>query len=131
MADTVTGPRPSSEGLKELPSSALIMGLYYGSAEVGSAERRRLAHIHALSQRRVWREDDCKDMAQWVAQHLGIGTYKARKLVELNAGGDDPIPQVDPIDERLRGLEAVELRADLGDTPMLEGLVLEPSDSEP
>jgi len=56
---------------------------------------------------------------------------KARKLAELNAAGDDMIPQVAPIDERLRGLEAVELRADLGDTPMLEGLILEPSDSEP
>ena len=56
---------------------------------------------------------------------------KARKLSELNAAGDEPIPQLDPIDERLRGLEAVELRADLSDTPMLEGLVLEPSDQEP
>jgi DNA recombination protein RmuC len=55
---------------------------------------------------------------------------KARKLAELNAG-DEMIPQVDPIDERLRGLEAVELKADLGDTPMLEGLILEPSDQEP
>ena len=56
---------------------------------------------------------------------------KARKLSELNAAGDEVIPQVDPIDERLRGLEAVELRADLSDTPMLEGLILEPSDQEP
>ncbi len=56
---------------------------------------------------------------------------KARKLSELNAAGDEMIPQVDPIDERLRGLEAVELRADLSDTPMLEGLILEPSDQEP
>jgi len=56
---------------------------------------------------------------------------KARKLAELNAAGDEMIPQVDPIDERLRGLEAVELRAELGDTPMLEGLILEPSDQEP
>lgn len=55
---------------------------------------------------------------------------KARKLAELNAG-DEMIPHVDPIDERLRGLEAVELKADLGDTPMLEGLILEPSDQEP
>jgi hypothetical protein len=31
----------------------------------------------------------------------------------------------------LRGLEAVELKADLGDTPMLEGLILEPSEQEP
>jgi DNA recombination protein RmuC len=55
---------------------------------------------------------------------------KARKLVELNAAGDDPIPLVEPIDERLRGLEAIELRAELSDTPILEGLVLEPSDRE-
>jgi DNA recombination protein RmuC len=55
---------------------------------------------------------------------------KARKLSELNAGGDEVIPQLDPIDERLRGLEAIELRADLSDTPILEGLVLEPSDQE-
>ena len=41
------------------------------------------------------------------------------------------IPQVDPIDERLRGLEAIELRADLSDTPVLEGLILEPTDQEP
>ena len=56
---------------------------------------------------------------------------KARRLSELNAAGDEMIPHVDPIDERLRGLEAVELRADLSDTPMLEGLILEPSDQEP
>jgi DNA recombination protein RmuC len=56
---------------------------------------------------------------------------KARKLSELNAGGDEAIAQVDPIDERLRGLEAIELRAELGDTPMLDGLILEPSDQEP
>jgi|SRR5215203_342624 len=55
---------------------------------------------------------------------------KARKLTELNAGGDEAIPQFDPIDEQLRGLEAIELRAGLGDTPILEGLVLEPSDQE-
>ena len=35
MTDTVSDTRPSSEGLQELPSSALIMGLYYSSAEVG------------------------------------------------------------------------------------------------
>ena len=55
---------------------------------------------------------------------------KARKLTELNAAGDEAIPQLDPIDEQLRGLEAIELRAGLGDTPILDGLVLEPSDQE-
>ena len=56
---------------------------------------------------------------------------KARKLSDLNAGGDEPIAQVDPIHEGLRGLEAIELRAELDDTPMLDGLILEPSDREP
>lgn len=56
---------------------------------------------------------------------------KARKLSELNAAGDDVIPQLEPIDERLRGLEAVELRAELSETPILTGLVLEPTDREP
>jgi DNA recombination protein RmuC len=55
---------------------------------------------------------------------------KARRLSELNAAGDEMIPQVDPIEERLRGLEAVELHADISDTPILEGLILEPSDRE-
>ncbi len=93
MSDTSTMQRPSSHGLDELPSSALIMGLYYSSAEVGSAERRRLAHIQALSQRRVWLEDDCRDMTQWVSQHLGIGTYKARKLVDC-AGAIESLPKI-------------------------------------
>lgn len=55
---------------------------------------------------------------------------KARKLSELNAGGDEPIAEVDPIHEALRGLEAIELRAELGDTPMLDGLILEPTDQD-
>ena len=55
---------------------------------------------------------------------------KARKLSELNAGGGEPIAEVDPIHEALRGLEAIELRAELGDTPMLDGLILEPTDQD-
>ena len=57
---------------------------------------------------------------------------KARKLVGAECGGRrGRFRKSIPIDERLRGLEAIELRAELGDTPMLEGLILEPSDQEP
>ena len=91
--------------------------------------------VRVLAGHLVKMRDNLEDTVQ--AFNASVGSVersflsKARKLVELNAAGDDMIPQVDPIDERLRGLEAVELRADLSDTPMLEGLVLEPSDSEP
>jgi len=91
--------------------------------------------VRVLAGHLVKMRDNLEDTVQ--AFNASVGSVersflsKARKLVELNAAGDEMIPQVDPIDERLRGLEAVELRADLSDTPMLEGLILEPSDSEP
>jgi DNA recombination protein RmuC len=91
--------------------------------------------VRVLAGHLVKMRDNLEDTVQ--AFNASIGSVersflsKARKLVELNAAGDEVIPRVDPIDERLRGLEAIELRAELGDTPMLEGLVLEPSDREP
>lgn len=53
---------------------------------------------------------------------------RARKLVELNAASDEEIPQLDSIDERLRGLESAELRPDPADASMIDGVVLEPTD---
>ena len=91
--------------------------------------------VRVLAGHLVKMRDNLEDTVQ--AFNASIGSVersflsKARKLVELNAAGDEVIPQVDPIDERLRGLEAIELRAELGDTPMLDGLILEPSDQEP
>lgn len=45
---------------------------------------------------------------------------KARRLVELNAGSDDVIPQIGSIDERLRGVEAPELGADSPELAVIE-----------
>jgi DNA recombination protein RmuC len=84
-----------------------------------------------LSKMRNNLEDTVEDFNASVGSVERSFLSKARKLAEYNAAGDEPIQQLDPIDERLRGLEAVELQADLSDTPMLEGLVLEPSDQEP
>ena len=83
-----------------------------------------------LSKMRNNLEDTVQDFNASIGSVERSFLSKARKLAEYNAAADEPIQQLEPIDERLRGLEAVELQADLSDTPMLEGLVLEPSDQE-
>lgn len=83
-----------------------------------------------LSKMRSHLEDTVQDFNASIGSVERSFLSKARKLSEFNSAGDEPIPQLDPIDERLRGLEAVELQADLSDTPMLEGLILETTDQE-
>ena len=84
-----------------------------------------------LSKMRNNLEDTVEDFNASIGSVERSFLSKARKLAEYNAAVDEPIQQLEPIHERLRGLEAVELQADLSDTPMLEGLILEPSDREP
>ena len=83
-----------------------------------------------LSKMRNNLEDTVEDFNASIGSVERSFLSKARKLAEYNAAADEPIQQLEPIHERLRGLEAVELQADLSDTPMLEGLVLESSDRE-
>jgi hypothetical protein len=53
---------------------------------------------------------------------------RARKLKELNAGGDESILRVEPVDERLRILEAPELNDEFFQASLIEGVVLTPVD---
>ena len=53
---------------------------------------------------------------------------RARRLKDFNAGRDEPIPQLEVIDERLRQLEASELR-DVELEALVEGVVLKRSSS--
>jgi len=55
---------------------------------------------------------------------------RARRLKDLNAGGDEPILPVEPVDERLRILEAPELSDELFQGSLIEGVVLTPVDRE-
>lgn len=48
----------------------------------GAIERRRLTTIAGLAAAKVWLDDDCRDMTQWVALALGIGTFEARRLTD-------------------------------------------------
>ena len=105
--------------------------LAHDAAKIRELGKDLYSAVRVLAGHLVKMRDNLEDTVQ--AFNSSIGSVersflsKARKLVELNAAADEVIPRVDPIDERLRGLEAIELRAELGDTPMLEGLILEPS----
>jgi DNA recombination protein RmuC len=130
---------------KVIPASpltliALLRAVNYGwkqeslahdAAKIRELGKDLYSAVRVLAGHLVKMRDNLEDTVQ--AFNSSIGSVersflsKARKLVELNVAADESIPRVDPIDERLRGLEAIELRAELGDTPMLEGLVLEPS----
>jgi DNA recombination protein RmuC len=130
---------------KVIPASpltliALLRAVNYGwkqeslahdAAKIRELGKDLYSAVRVLAGHLVKMRDNLEDTVQ--AFNSSIGSVersflsKARKLVELNAAADEVIPRVDPIDERLRGLEAIELRAELGDTPMLEGLILEPS----
>jgi hypothetical protein len=83
----------------------LIAGLHDDARSVGARQRAMLAKLAALEGRFVWRDDDCRDMAQWVALNLGIGSYRARRMTEAAAKLDD-LPRI------AAALEAGELSLD-------------------
>jgi DNA recombination protein RmuC len=55
---------------------------------------------------------------------------RARKLKDLNAGGEESVQRVDAIDERLRIFDAPELRDELVQASLIEGIVLTSADRE-
>ncbi|MGH2747022.1 MAG: DUF222 domain-containing protein [Actinomycetota bacterium] len=59
----------------------LLEGFDRSSAVVGAAQRRHLAFIVACDAARVWADDDCRDIAHWVALRDGISTWKAQRMV--------------------------------------------------
>lgn len=59
----------------------LLAGFDRSSAAVGAAQRRHLAFIVACDAARVWVDDDCRDIAHWVALRDGISTWKAERMV--------------------------------------------------
>jgi hypothetical protein len=59
----------------------LLEGFDRSSAAVGGAQRRHLAFIVACDQARLWEDDDCRDIAQWVALRDGISSWKAQRMV--------------------------------------------------
>jgi len=65
-----------------IPTRELLEGFDRSSAAVGAAQRHHLASVVACDEARVWEDDDCRDVAQWVAIRDGISTWKARRMVD-------------------------------------------------
>lgn len=65
----------------ELTTVEVVSGLDAISAASNRVQREVLRAIVRCDLRRVWIDDDCRDIAHWVALRLGITTYKARRWV--------------------------------------------------
>jgi hypothetical protein len=59
----------------------LIEGLHSLHTEVCSRQHTILTIIAELDERKLWRHDGCRDMAQWLAGQLGISPWMALRWV--------------------------------------------------
>jgi len=59
----------------------LIEGLHSLHAEVCARHRTILTVIAELDERKLWRDDGCRDMAQWLSGQLGISQWIASRWV--------------------------------------------------
>jgi hypothetical protein len=66
---------------EELTTAEVVSDLDSCSAIANRAQRDLFRAIVRCDLRRVWRDDDCRDIAHWVALRLGITNYKARRWV--------------------------------------------------
>jgi Domain of unknown function (DUF222) len=94
----------------ELTTAEVVSDLDATSAASNRVQRELLRAIVRCDVRRVWIDDDCRDIAHWVALRLGITTYKARRWVAC-AWALDRYPSFDAafVDGRLSLDKLVEL----------------------
>ena len=62
----------------------LIEGLDAVHFEISVRQRKLLAIIAELDERKVWRDDGCRDMAQWLAGRMGISSWTGRRWVNAS-----------------------------------------------
>ncbi|HEU4488422.1 MAG TPA: DUF222 domain-containing protein, partial [Actinomycetota bacterium] len=62
-------------------------------AEAGSAQLKLLRALAEADDRKLWRKDGCRDMAQWVSGRLGISNWSARRWV-VAAQALPSLPQI-------------------------------------
>lgn len=74
------------------PTRQVVAHLRAGNYLANSFEVTRLRVIAQCDLRKVYRNDDCDDMAQWLAQAIGISRWKARRLTDAShAMGELPV----------------------------------------
>lgn len=60
---------------------ALREGLHRASAAAGAADRELLRWALSCDRAELWRQDGCRNMAQWLSGMAGISNWKARRWV--------------------------------------------------
>lgn len=74
------------------PTRQVVAHLRAGNYLLNSFEVTRLRVIAQCDLRKVYRNDDCDDMGQWLAQEMGISRWKARRLTDAShAMGELPV----------------------------------------
>jgi len=71
----------------------LIGELQGRAAAVGRAERDLLRTIVRCDNGELWRDDDCRNTAEWLAQRLGISRWKAQRWVNAAHALED-LPRI-------------------------------------
>jgi hypothetical protein len=50
-------------------------------AEVTASQRRLLEIVAECDRAEIWRDDGCRDLAQWLSAHLGVSNWAARRWI--------------------------------------------------
>lgn len=66
---------------ENLTTAEVVAGLDDASAAANRIQLEVFSWIKRCHVRRVWLDDDCRDIAHWVALRQGITTHKARRWV--------------------------------------------------
>ena len=59
----------------------LVEGLDVLHCDISARQQKLLTIIAELDERKLWRDEGCRDMAQWLAGRLGISCWTARRWV--------------------------------------------------
>lgn len=71
----------TSDGHCTNDDNRLISSLHEAHARVTSTQRHLLEIIAECDERELWRHDGARDTAQWLAAHLGISGWAARRWI--------------------------------------------------
>ena len=59
----------------------LTAELHGAHAEVTASQRRLLEIVAECERAEIWKDDGCRDLAQWLSAHLGVSNWAARRWI--------------------------------------------------
>ncbi|MGH2778599.1 MAG: DUF222 domain-containing protein, partial [Actinomycetota bacterium] len=85
---------PQSQSTRQLTTGVAVM-----KNLAGSAQAQQLELIAELDERRIWRVDGARSMAEWVAANFGISQWAARRWIAAGHA----LPELPQVRAALRG----------------------------